>query len=94
MKSVESGVRESLSARGNLLDKLYQTKEVEFIKEEKGSATYTTKTVAYCNVPELINEICKLRKYQRDKVRIRVFADSGKSSTKIGISVVPESHDR
>ena len=76
------------------MEGLYKTKDIKFIKEEKGTPVYENKTVAYCNVPDIIDEVCRLRGYDRTKVRIRVFADSGKSSTKIGISVVPDSHSR
>ena len=50
-----------------------QTKDIEFInlKEEKGTPTYEKKTVAYCNVPDLINEVCRFRRYERDKLTRR-----------------------
>ena len=61
---------ESISERGKLLEGLYQTKDIEFInlREEKWTPTYEKKTVAYCNVPDLIDEVCRFRRYERDKV--------------------------
>ena len=79
------------------MEGLYQTKDIEFIKlkEEKGTPTYEKKTVAYCNVPDLIDKVCRFRRYERDKVTSRkspLLMLISTANLKTGASMTPKTH--